>query len=134
MTRKQKKELRQHQTARQLMGIDQLTDHGLKTPNGELVFYCIQPDNLSVLPAEEVRERVLALGNLLRTTNEMILMALDSLESFQHNQLWYRQRGIYPRPTSASAAGYGPPQRHPVKLGVLSGVCHGIPTGQQDRK
>lgn len=92
MTRKQKKELRQRQTARQLMGIDQLTDHGLKTPNGELVFYCIQPDNLSVLPCEEVRERVLALGNLLRTTNEMILMALDSRESFQHNQLWYRQR------------------------------------------
>lgn len=92
MTRKQKKELRQRQTARQLMGIDQLTDHGLKTPNGELVFYCIQPDNLSVLPTEEVRERVLALGNLLRTTNEMILMALDSRESFQHNQLWYRQR------------------------------------------
>lgn len=92
MTRKQKKELRQRQTARQLMGIDQLTDHGIKTANGELVFYCIQPDNLSVLPTEEVRERVLALSNLLRTTGEMILLALDSRESFQHNQLWYRQR------------------------------------------
>ena len=92
MTRKQKKELRQRQTARQLMGIDQLTDHGIKTANGELVFFCIQPDNLSVLPTEEVRERALALGNLLRTTSEMILLALDSRESFQHNQLWYRQR------------------------------------------
>lgn len=92
MTRKQKKELRQRQTARQLMGIDQLTDHGVKTANGELVFFCIQPDNLSVLPTEEVRERVLALSNLLRTTGEMILLALDSRESFQHNQLWYRQR------------------------------------------
>lgn len=92
MTRKQKKELRQRQTARQLMGIDQLTDHGIKTANGELVFFCIQPDNLSVLPTEEVRERAMALSNLLRTTNEMILLALDSRESFQHNQLWYRQR------------------------------------------
>lgn len=92
MTIKQKKELRKRQSARQLMNIDQLTDHGIKTVNGELVFYCIQPDNLSVLPAEEVRERVLALGNLLRTTNEMILLALDSRESFQDNQLWYRQR------------------------------------------
>lgn len=92
MTRKQKKKLRQRQTARQLMGIDRLTDHGAKTANGELVFYCIQPDNLSVLPTEEVRERVLALGNLLRTTGEMTLLALDSRESFQHNQLWYRQR------------------------------------------
>lgn len=92
MTRKQKKELRQRQTARQLMGIDQLTDHGVKTANGELVFFCIQPDNLSVLPTEEVRERAMALSNLLRTTGEMILLALDSRESFQHNQLWYRQR------------------------------------------
>ncbi len=92
MTVKQKRELRQRQTARQLMGIDQLTEHGVKTPSGELVFYCIQPDNLSVLPTDEVRERVQALSNLLRTTGEMILLALDSRESFQHNQLWYRQR------------------------------------------
>ena len=29
MNRKQKKELRQHQTTRQLMGIEQLTEHGM---------------------------------------------------------------------------------------------------------
>lgn len=92
MKRKQKKALRRQQTARQLMGIDQLTDHGAKTANGELVFYCIQPDNLSVLPTEAVQERAQALANLLRTTGEMILLALDSRESFQRNQLWYRQR------------------------------------------
>ena len=30
MNRKQKKELRQHQSTRQLMGIEQLTEHGIK--------------------------------------------------------------------------------------------------------
>ncbi len=92
MTRKQKKEMRQRLSTRQLMGIQELTNHGFKTAGGELVFYLIQPDNLSVLPTEEIRERVMALGNLLRTTSEMILLSLDSRESFQHNQLWYRQR------------------------------------------
>lgn len=38
MNRKQKKELRQHQSTRQLMGIEQLTEHGIKTARGELIF------------------------------------------------------------------------------------------------
>lgn len=92
MTVKQKRELRQRQSARQLMGITQLTEHGVKVPDGELVFFCIQPDNLSVLPMDEIHERVQALSNLLRATGEMVLMAVDSRESFQRNQLWYRQR------------------------------------------
>ena len=66
MNRKQKKELRRHLSTRQLMGIDQLTDHGLKTARGELVFYLVSPDNLSVLSAEGVRGRVRALTELLR--------------------------------------------------------------------
>ena len=49
LNRKQKKELRQRLSTRQLMGIDRLTAHGLKTAGGELVFYLVSPDNLSVL-------------------------------------------------------------------------------------
>nr|WP_326184178.1 hypothetical protein [uncultured Oscillibacter sp.] len=92
MNRKQKQGLRQRQTARQLMGIDQLTDHGLKTADGELVFFLIKPDNLSVLSSEGIRGRVLALTNLLCGTPEVRLLALDSRESFQQNKDWYRQR------------------------------------------
>ena len=77
LNRKQKKELRQRQTTRQLMGISQLTDHGLKTADGELAFFLIKPDNLSVLSDEGIRGRMLA---------------LDSRESFRHNKDWYRQR------------------------------------------
>ncbi len=92
MNRKQKKELRQRQSTRQLMGIDQLTDHGLKTARGELVFYLISPDNLSVLSAEGVRGRVRALTELLRSTEAVELLALDSRESFQSNKLYYQER------------------------------------------
>lgn len=92
MNRKQKKELRQRQNARQLMGISQLTDGGIKTDAGELIFYLIKPDNLSVLSDEGVRGRVLALTRLLCAMPEVRLLALDSRESFQRNKDWYRQR------------------------------------------
>ena len=44
LNRKEKKELRQRQSTRELMGIEQLTEHGMKTARCELVFYLIKPD------------------------------------------------------------------------------------------
>ena len=92
MNLKQKKELRERQSTRQLMGISQLTDHGVKTAKGELVFFMLSPDNLSVLSPEGVRARVAALGYLLRTTPAVRLQAMDSRESFQANKDFYQKR------------------------------------------
>ncbi|MDE6456697.1 MAG: hypothetical protein K2L38_12550 [Dysosmobacter sp.] len=92
MKRKQKKELRRHLSTRQLMGIDQLTGHGLKTAKGELVFFLLSPDNLSVLSADDVRNRVRALTDLLRSIGSAELLALDSRESFQSNKNYYQKR------------------------------------------
>ena len=92
MNRKQKKKLRERQSTRQLMGITQLTDHGVKTAKGELVFFMLRPDNLSVLSPEGVRGRVTALTNLLRATPAVRFLAMDSRESFQANQDFYRRR------------------------------------------
>ena len=74
------------------MGITQLTDHGVKTAKGELVFFMLRPDNLSVLSPEGVRGRVTALTNLLRATPAVRFLAMDSRESFQANQDFYRRR------------------------------------------
>ncbi len=41
MNRKQKKELRQRQSTRQLMGIVRVTPHGIVTDSGERVFFLI---------------------------------------------------------------------------------------------
>lgn len=92
LNRAEKKELRQRQTTRQLMGISQLTDCGVKTANGELAFFMVKPDNLSVLSSEGIRGRVLELTNLLCAMPEVRLLALDSRESFRRNKDWYRQR------------------------------------------
>ncbi len=92
MNRKQKKELRERQSTRQLMGITQLTDHGVKTAKGELVFFMLKPDNLSVLSPEGVRGRVDILADLLRATPAVRFLALDSRDSFQSNKLFCQER------------------------------------------
>jgi hypothetical protein len=92
LNRKQKKELRRRLSTRQLMGIDQLTEHGLKTTKGELVFYLLSPDNLSVLSSDGVRNRVRTLTELLRGLDAAELLALDSRESFQSNKDYYQMR------------------------------------------
>ena len=67
MNRKQKKELRQRQSTRQLMGIVRVTPHGIVTDSGERVFFLIQPDNLSVLSPEVIREMCIRdRGNALK--------------------------------------------------------------------
>ena len=53
MSRKQKKKDAREQSTRQLMGIDDITDYGIATRMGELVFFAIKPTNISVLcPAQ----------------------------------------------------------------------------------
>ena len=92
MNRRQKKERKRLLSTRQLMGIDQFTENGLKLGRRELVYFLIQPDNLSVLSAEGIRGKVMALTNLLRGVESVRLLALDSRESFQSNKDWYRRR------------------------------------------
>ena len=92
MNWKQKKELRQRQSTRQLMGIVRVTPHGIVTDSGERVFFLIQPDNLSVLSPEVIRGRVRSLTMLLSTQPSLEILALDSRESFQRNKEYYLRR------------------------------------------
>jgi len=92
LNRKQKKEKKRLLSTRQLMGIDQFTENGLKVGRSELVYFLVQPDNLSVLSAEGIRGKVMALTNLLRGVESVRLLALDSRESFQDNKDWYHRR------------------------------------------
>lgn len=92
MNRKQKKELCQRQSTRQLMGIVRVTPHGIVTDSGERVFFLIQPDNLSVLSPEVIRGRVRSLTMLLSTQPSLEILALDSRESFQRNKEYYLRR------------------------------------------
>lgn len=92
VNRKEKKEKLRRQSTRQLMGIDRLTEHGVKTPHGELVYFLIRPDNLSVLPKEGIQGRVQSLTDLISSNPSIQMLALDSRESFQQNKLYYQER------------------------------------------
>ena len=68
MSRKQKKKDAREQSTRQLMGIDDITDYGIATRMGELVFFAIKPTNISVLPDAGVGARIYALLNVVKGT------------------------------------------------------------------
>lgn len=89
---KERKRLKQRQSTRQLMGIRKLLPHGVAIPGGSLVFFLIHPDNLSVLSAEGIRQRVTALSNLFRAEEQVEILGLDSRESFQQNEAYYQTR------------------------------------------
>lgn len=92
MSKKQKKEKRQLRSTRQLMGIEEITPWGVKTAHEDLAFFLVQPDNLTVLSPEGIRVRIAVLTNLLRSTDNLRMMALDSRETYQQNRIWYKQR------------------------------------------
>ena len=70
--------MRKKKSTQQLVGIERVTDSSVLTAGGELTFYLVQPTNLNVLPESGVRTRVTALLNVLKTSAEMELLALDS--------------------------------------------------------
>lgn len=84
--------MRKKRSTQQLVGIERVTDSSVLTAGGELTFYLVQPTNLNVLPESGVRTRVTALLNVLKTSAEVELLALDAKESYQDNRLYYRRR------------------------------------------
>lgn len=90
MSKKKAKTARQ--TTRQLIGIEEISDTGLKTKRGLLAFFAIKPTNLSVQPPEAVGNRIYALMTVLKGQTEIEMLALNSKESFEDNKRYYRQR------------------------------------------
>ena len=49
------------ESTQELLGIEAITDYGISTKQGELVFFSVAPTNLSVLPADSIDARINAL-------------------------------------------------------------------------
>ena len=79
-------------STRQLMGIEQITDCYIQTAHGDLIFFIIQPTNISVLPQAGIEARILSLLNVLRSQQEVELLAMNSRESFENNKAFYQAR------------------------------------------
>ena len=87
MSRKKEKAAAQKkETTRQLIGINDISDYGLKTSRGMLAFFSVKPTNLSVQPPEAVGGRIYALMTVLKGQTEIEMLALNSKEYFEDNK------------------------------------------------
>ena len=89
---KKKSKKREGPSTRDLMGISGLTEYSICTKLGDLVFFIVEPTNISVLPDASVRSRIHALLNVLKGQADIEMLALNSTESFESNKNFYRQR------------------------------------------
>lgn len=91
-TKKGKKE-KERTGTRQLLGIKEITSYSLKTEfHGELVYFLIRPDNLSVLSESSLSARIYGLMTVLKGMTEIEMLCLNSRESFENNKAFLRKR------------------------------------------
>ncbi len=75
------------------MNVDRIGDYSLHTVHGsEIVFFLVQPTNISVLSAESLSARIYSLMNILKGFAEVEMLCLDSRESFENNKRFLRER------------------------------------------
>ena len=79
-------------STRQLMGIERIEENCVCTPYGDLVFFIVQPTNISVLPRAGIDARIRSLLNVLRSQPELELLAMNFRESFERNKAFYHSR------------------------------------------
>lgn len=85
MFQKQSKNKKKN-SVQELIGIDTFSKRGLKTRNGELVFFSISPTNISVLSKENIQTKIWHLMMVLSAQPDIEITCLDSCERFDDNK------------------------------------------------
>lgn len=90
---KEKKNAKQRQVTRQLIGTKEVMDYCLNTYRSDrLVYFMIKPTNISVLSEESISARVYALMTVLKGLAELEFLCLNSRESYEDNKRFLRSR------------------------------------------
>lgn len=90
---KEKKNTKQRQVTRQLIGTKEVMDYCLNTYRSDrLVYFMIKPTNISVLSEESISARVYALMTVLKGLAELEFLCLNSRESYEDNKRFLRSR------------------------------------------
>ena len=79
-------------SVQELIGIDTFSKRGLKTRNGELVFFSISPTNISVLSKENIQTMIWHLMMVLSAQPDIEITCLDSCERFDDNKSFMVER------------------------------------------
>ena len=75
-----------------LLGIESFTKYGLATRQGELLFYQVNPINISVLSKTSIETKIRNLMHILSTIPNIEITCTDSSECFDNNQLYLTER------------------------------------------
>ena len=91
--KKNKKQKKKNDSTRQLMNIKTISDYSLCCLNqAELVFFLIQPPNLSVMSVESVGAKIFSMTNVLKGIDDMEILCLNSRDNFEYNKIFIKER------------------------------------------
>lgn len=79
-------------TVQELIGILPFFNKGLKTKNGELVYFIISPTNISVLSNENIQTKIWHLMQVLSAQPNIEITCMDSCERFDDNKAFMLYR------------------------------------------
>ena len=89
---KQKKKKRGKKSVQNLLGLQGFTTYGQKTAGGELVYFAIQPTNISVLSHVNIEIKIRHLLMVLTALPHLEVACLDSAQRFDDNQQFMESR------------------------------------------
>ena len=90
--KKQKKKKRGKKSVQNLLGLQGFTTYGLQTAGGELVYFAIQPTNISVLSHVNIEIKIRHLLMVLTALPHLEVACLDSAQRFDDNQQFMESR------------------------------------------
>ena len=81
-------------SVREKMGIDSISENGelIYADGSKAVFFKVEPANLSVLSAINIRTKILNLASLAKIMGMMDMYALDDRENYGENRRFIRER------------------------------------------
>ena len=79
-------------TVQGLLGIESFTKYGLATRQGELLFYQVNPINISVLSKTSIETKIRNLMHILSAIPNIEITCTDSSECFDNNQIYLTER------------------------------------------
>ncbi len=93
MKKKKDKQNKKLKSTRELINAKTISNDSLKLFNDdEIVFFIIQPQNLSVMSQENIGAKIFSLTNVLKGLADMEMICLNSRDNFEENKIFIKKR------------------------------------------
>ena len=89
-----KKQKRRKSSVQEFIGAKYFTKYGLLTQKGELLFYLVNPTNISVLSPTNIEIKIRHLQMVLSAIPDIEIICTDSCECFDDNKAYLYRRAL----------------------------------------